>query len=452
MEEKFAVEQLAEYVSALKWEDMPSQVHDKLKLCVRDALECCLSPMQDIRSRAAFSSVEKDGPSHRATLFATGHRASAEDAAFYNTVKGALTSRNDSSRTAICHPGSILIPVVFGLGEEKKLSGKQVLEAILAGYETMIRLGNTFVSARINGSWRNTALVAPFGAAFAAAKAMGLNTLQTASSASFACHFAGGLNEWAVAGTGEDVFQNGWGARNGILAMRLAAAGAQGCLSILEGKNGLLTALGAQEQKTRLTERLGEEYKILEIMHKPIDSCFLVQGPCQAAQNLVDQNKEKTWRAEDIDNVCIEVAGQAKAYPGCDNNSGISSLVQGIMSIQLGVASTLVRGSCDGIVWAPPIDRDILDLMRKCTLRENHDMTERFPQKQGARVTVKMKSGASYSYYQDDVRPLTPDQVNSRFAKTACKQLGKEKADQLEKAIENMEYSADVTEITQLLA
>ena len=451
MEENFAVKQLSDYTSSLKWEDVPSEVCDKVKLCIKDALECCLSPAEDIRSHAAYSSINKDRDFHSATLFAKGHKATAEDTAFYNTVKGALTSRNDSSRTAICHPGSILIPVAFGLGEEKCLPGKKVMEAILAGYETMIRLGSALVTARINGSWRNTSLVAPFGAAFAAAKVMGLSSIQTASAASFSCHFSGGVNEWAVAGTGEDVFQNGWGARNGILAMRLAASGAPGCLSILEGKNGLLAALGAENAANCLTADLWTNYRILEIMHKPIDSCFMVQGACQAAQKLINRYPSLQWTAQNIEKICIEVAGQAKSYPGCDNNREISSLVQGIMSIQLGVSSTFVQRSCQGIVWSPPIAPEILSLMKKCILEEDPHMTEQFPHKQGARVTVVLHSGEIFISFQEDVQPLTPEEVQDRFLQTTCRKLGSEKAHALNAMVDKLETLDDIHQLTQFL-
>ena len=412
---------LADYTAALRVDALPEAVLDKLKLCIRDALECCLSPMRDQRSDAAFSSISRS-PALPCTLFGTAEHASAADAAFYNTVKGALTSRNDSSRTAICHPGSILIPVTFAIAQQTGASGAAVLEALLAGYETMIRLGSALVAANINGSWRNTSLVAPFGAAFAAAKLLGLDARQIASAASFSCHFAGGVNEWAVAGTGEDVFQNGWGAHNGIFAAQLAAAGAVGCDSILEGKSGLLSALDALDTQKLLTEGLPDTFRILEVIHKPINSCFMVQGPAQTAQRLLQEAGTPIAPAQ-IKSVEIDVAGQAKNCPGCDNNRSIGSLVQGIMSIQLGVASTLVRGSCDGINWAPPIDEAILQLMRRCHLREDPQMTAAFPQLQGARIRVQLQDGRCFAAHQPDALPLTPAKVHARFLSTAANSL-----------------------------
>ena len=365
--------------------------------------------------------MNKGREGQRASLFGMGRMASAEDAAFYNTVTGAVTSRNDSSPTGICHPGSILFPVVLALAEEEGIGGKEVLEAVLCGYETMIRLGNTLVSAQIEKSFRNTALVAPFGAAFAAAKAVNLSEEETASAASFACHSAGGVNEWALSGTGEDVFQNGWGARNGIQAMRLARSGAVGCDTIIEGERGLLAAFGAQEKVSLMTEGLGGSYKILEVIHKPIDSCFFVQGPCQAAEQLLKRHR---LNVSEIREVEIRVSAQAKNYPGCDYKGEILTPVQGIMSIPLGVASTLVLGDSSHIRWEPPFTQGITNLMECCQVKESEKLTKEAPEKQGAEVYVRMKSGEEYVSALPDVVPLTDEQVIERFSRTASERLG----------------------------
>lgn len=441
------IQQLADHTSTLCLGSLPPAVIAKLKICLYDALECCISPMNDERGQAALASIVKDGDTCRATVFRTGHRADAADAAFYNTVKGAITSRNDTCLIAGCHPGSVLVPVVFALAEETHANGARVLEALLAGYDSMIRFGS-LLAGRVNHSWRSTALSAPVGAAFAAAKMAGLDARQTASAASFACHSCGGVNEWAVAGTGEDVFQNGWGARNGILAMRLAQGGAVGCDTILEGESGLLSAYGISGGWERMTHGMGDTWPILKVIHKPIDSCYMVQNPSQTAAKLLRLYPE--LRASDIDHIKVEVTRSAKNYPGCANNQHIGTLVQGIMSIALGVASTLYNGSCANINWMPPIEPGILDLMRRCDIVEDAAFTA--AGHGSARVTVYTKDGGCLYAEQDTLIPLTPDQVLERFRNTCSAQLGMTSAQRLGSLIENIETLPEITEITRILA
>lgn len=194
MKHRTLIEGLADGVEAVSWEHLPKQVQEKLKICIKDGLECCLANKKDARGQAALASVM--GRKGTSTLILEKQKVAAEEAAFYNTVKGSLTSRNDSSRTAICHPGAIVIPAVLALAEENEASGEAVLEAVLCGYETMICLGTALQKAHINNAFRSTALVAAFGAAFASAKILGLSNQQIASAGSFGCHFAGGVNEW----------------------------------------------------------------------------------------------------------------------------------------------------------------------------------------------------------------------------------------------------------------
>lgn len=444
---EYIIDRLADFSYSLDYDYLPQSVKRKLEICVMDAIECCLSQISDQRLEAALGSIEK----HKdlsSVLICSGTRSRAEDAAFYNTVKGALTSRNDSSRTGICHPGSILVPVTFALAEKYRVCGKRILEALVVGYETMIRLGTAFVMSHINGSWRNTSLVAPFGAAFSAAKMLGLDVGKTASAASFSCHSAGGVNEWAVSGTGEDVFQNGWGARNGIISAYLAQAGASGCHSILEGRSGLFNAFDVHCSFDEFCRDLGEKYGILEIMHKPIDSCFLVQGPCQTAKSVVE--KMPIGAEKMISRIEIRVSQQAMDYPGC-NNKSINSLVQGIMSIPLGVASAVVNRSTEAIRWMPPIDSNVISLMSKCNLVADEHMTEKFPMLQGAEIIIYLDNGDVYSAKQDDVIPLTDDEVESRFMRTASSRLGNEKGEKLYQLILTLNELDDISEIAKLL-
>lgn len=449
LKEKSILVQLADFTHSISFETIPLEVVNKTKLCIMDAIECCLTSMSDQRTEAAFNSIKKS-TEFECTLFGTPYKASAEDASFYNTVKGAITSRNDSSRTAICHPGSILIPTTFALGEEICSSGTKIIESLVCGYETMIRLGASFVSAKINGAWRNTSLVAPFGAAFSAAKMMNLDVNGIASSASFSCHFAGGLNEWAIAGTGEDIFQNGWGARNGILSMRLAKAGAFGCNTIIEGKSGLLNAIGSIGTKDMLVDGLGEKFLILEIMHKPINSCFIVQGPSQTALKVVKM-MPTNYDPSDIVEIIISMPKQAIDYPGCNNTEVIDSLVQGIMSIALGVSSTIYNRSTENINWTPPIHPAIIELMHKCKLIEDKNKTSSFPRLQGSRVTVKMKNGNQYEYDQEDVIPLSENEVKQKFINTVINRLGREKGRKVIDLVNHFEEISDINELTKLL-
>ncbi len=439
--------QMAERTAAIRYEQLQAATVEKVKLCILDALECCVNPMTDGRGAAALACIPKDGPGCRSTLFGTGHKADAADAAYYNTVKACITSRNDTSMLAVCHPGNIIVSVALALAEETGASGRQIVEAVLAGYEMMIRFG-LLLDGRLNPAWRYTALFGPVGAAFTAAKLCGLNVEQTASAASFACHSCCGVNEWALSGTGEDVFQNAAGARNGIFSMRLAKHGAVGCPTILEGDSGIAAAFGIRDGFEALTRDYGSGWLIGQIIHKPITSCVFVQNPCQAAAALVGRYPELA--VERIDHVDVEVTAAAKNLFGTSNNERVETITHAIMSIPFGVASALLKGSAKGLSFSPPFDPRVLKLMKKCFVYENKAYTT--PGHTTAKVTVCTEDGGVYSFEKEDLTPLTDGEVVRLFLETCSARIGTEGAERAERLVRQLEGLENCAELTALLA
>lgn len=440
MKDLTIAEQLGVYAASISLNALPPPVLRRIKICMADAIECCFSSSTDIRKQGAYTSIDKVSHETGCTLWNTGSYASLGDAAFYNGVTGAISSRNDISRIAKSHPGSVIIPSVLAAAEMFHLSGTQVLKGILAGYEIMIRYGNTLRLATLPNSFRGTAFIGPMGAAAATATALGLSSQQITSAISFAIHNGFGLNEWAWAGTGEDVLQNGWACRNGIQAVMLAKAGIPGAKTIFEGPCGLLPSFHAMDKAEYLTEHLGKTFHIMDVRFKEISACMNVQTAGQAAQTLACQHN---INAADIGHIEIQVAGQSKNWPGCDNIV-VTNLVQAIMSIQFTVAQAIVHKNCSSIKWEPPYEPSVTELMKRCNITENSGYSDHHYERQSASIIIHMKDSTTYRYHQPDVQTLDESQVLERFRRTmtACYNAGK--AGQLVQTILNLDQETDV--------
>lgn len=434
---------LAEIVDAIKYEKLPQDVTEKAKLCIIDDLECCMNSMNDERGIAALESIPKDRGN--STIFGMGYKADAADAAYVNTVKACIAVRNDTSKIAVCHPGNIIVAVVLALAEENHTSGRRIIEAVIAGYEAMIRFG-IFLDGRLNPAWRYTAVFGPVGAAFAAAKVSGLTVEQTASAASFACHSCGGVNQWAISGTGDDVFQNSAGARNGIFSMRLAKNGAKACMSIIEGRTGIAAAFGIHDGYDILTKDY-EDYMIHTIMHKPIRSCVFVQNPCQAACGLLKEHPE--INAGRVERIEIYVNTAAYTLPGTTNNEKIETITNAVMSIPYGVANVIVNRSDENLSFAPPFDSQVLELMHKCQVFEDKHYPAAGPQ--ASRVKVWTTGGHEYEYENPELIPLTREEVKELFLHTCSERIGEENAGRALGWIEQLEKLDDCHAFIDLL-
>lgn len=436
------INQLADFAYDLRYNSIPEDVRSKVKLCIIDALECCLSPLSDERTLAAdYATSETAGPCLK---IGTGKKAGMADAAYFNTVKGSITNRNDLQIDSAVHAGAVIIPTVLAVGQQYRLSGREVIESILAGYEISSRVG-LFLMGRINKAWRTTAVFSPVGAAISAAKAMRLDREAIASSGSFACNTASGFNEWALAGTGEDAFQNANAARNGIISALLAKGGATACKSVIEGPSGLAPAFGIHDGFEKLVNGLGSDWMIRRVIHKPIDCCIVVQAPCQCASAVIEKHPE--LKSEEISRITISADGRLLRHPGCANKD-VNTLMQAVMSIAYGVSSTILAGNCSNISWMPPFGQDVKTMMDRCAFKEleNNGPALEYP----VEISIELKNNTIISHKQK-LEPLTEKGVTDRFVFTAGKQLGVEKAKSVLEKTERLEHLEEVNELTSLL-
>jgi 2-methylcitrate dehydratase PrpD len=438
------IEQLAEFASGIYLERLPENVTEKIKYCIADALECCLNGNRgDKRSEAVWEYVrERDGSS---AAFGRGKLLRASDSAFYNTVTGAVSSKNDISKAGSCHAGSVVVPVALALAQEYGCSGKMVMEAVLAGYETMIRLGIALRMSAMPKAFRSTSVLAPFGAAFTAAKILGLDREQTVHAVSFACHSASGFNNWVSEGTGEDVLQNGWGARNGIEAALLAKTGLPAAKYTLEDPDGLLAAFGALDYAELITKDLGEKWHILDVEYKAMASCLKLQAPCQAAKKLLPELPQLSR----IKKIVIGVSKVTLHHAGTAETN-VCSQVQAIMSIPFGVANVLVTGDYQKISWDPPYRDSIVKVMQLCSVEERPHLTEVFPQKRGADLTIVLDDGSVLYRMQEDIDGMSYADVEELFLNTMT-EFYKENAQYLLQEIMALDKRDDIEKICDIL-
>src|ERR687886_103337 len=104
-----------------------------------------------------------------ATLWLQGFRGPANTVALGLGVMMHSFELDDYHSGAKLHPGAVVIPAALAVAERQGASGRDVLRAIVAGYELMIRtsLAAGTLSMRRRG-WHITGLCGTLGAAAAA--------------------------------------------------------------------------------------------------------------------------------------------------------------------------------------------------------------------------------------------------------------------------------------------
>ena len=80
-----------------------------------------------------------------------GLRLTARDAALVNGSVGNVLEMDDFYRTALVHPGPVVVPAALAVAEEIGATAEALLDGVVRGFEAMIRLGRTvgpFVAIR----------------------------------------------------------------------------------------------------------------------------------------------------------------------------------------------------------------------------------------------------------------------------------------------------------------
>ncbi|MEM1435209.1 MAG: MmgE/PrpD family protein [Pseudomonadota bacterium] len=263
---------LWERVQNIELAAVPERVRRIATHCLLDWLGCALAG-----SREPLAAVLRDELSAAdgvATLPGSRSRASVLSAALINGSAGHALDYDDTG--TIGHPSAPVWPAVLAVAEERGLTGAEVLEAFIVGFEVESRVGSLFGRDPYNNGWHTTPLYGVFGSMAATAKLLGLNEQQFGNALGLAASQACGVK--ANFGTMTKPFHAGHAAERGCLAARLAGRGFTANAAAIEGNQGLLQAMGSG---TTLLARLGEQrdrWFLPEVLFKYHAACYLTHS------------------------------------------------------------------------------------------------------------------------------------------------------------------------------
>ena len=170
---------LAEFAAGIRYEDIPEEVLNRLKLLILDSLGCGL-----FGANLEWSQILQDSlcavDSGQTRVWGTKRRLSSPHAALVNGTQIQGFELDDVHRQGVLHVGAVTLPGLIAVAEgHRKMDGKEFLAAALAGYETGPRVGMCMGQEHIGQGWHSGATVGVFAAAAAGARALALSPEQT---------------------------------------------------------------------------------------------------------------------------------------------------------------------------------------------------------------------------------------------------------------------------------
>lgn len=440
---------LASYYSALTYEDLPDEVVSFAKLCILDYFGSALAGVNKPPIQMISETMKEMGGNPQATLV-TGGKTSVLNAALVNGASSHIVELDDIHKSSIIHAATVVIPAALAVAEWKKLSGKELILAVVLGYEVCYRIGEA-VSPSHYYYWHNTATCGTFGSAVATAKLLQLDETAFINALGNAGTQAAGLWEFIEDGAMTKQLHPGKAAMEGLLASLLAKKGFTGAQKILEGNRGFFKAMSAEYDEGKITLNLGKEFKILENSFKVHASCRHTHAAIDLASDIV---KENDFKVQDIDKVEV---GSYRATMDITDNNNPQTQYESKFSIQYCTALGLAKGSAnlddfnDEDLWDPTIR----GLVEKVDAKLDPQVDKEYPVKWGSKVKVILKDGTVIEKQTDYPKgdpenPVTSEELQRKFANLATI-LPQEKRAKFAEQVLQLELIGNVADLMEEL-
>ncbi|HEY4266341.1 MAG TPA: MmgE/PrpD family protein [Micropepsaceae bacterium] len=408
---------LAAYAAGLRYETVPAEVRQRIKDCITDTVAVILYGGKLPWSQMVIAHARHTGPGGKSHILGTGGvMVQAPSAALaHGTMTHAFELDNLTNPDSGSHPGASMLSSGLAVAQERGSSGRDLITAMTAGAEVMIRVGRAAKGSLEPRGFHAPGTTGPFGGAVTVGQLMGLDAGKMTNALGIAGSLSGGLLEFAHSNTGGMVkkLHLGRAAESGVLAASLASEGFTGPDTVLEGEAGYLRAFCNEHDSTELTKGLGRDYASMDIMMKRFACHITAHRPVEAMLDLMSEYK---FSAGDV--LAITVTGNRRMAT-TNNIPAPPDVLLAQYSIPFSVALSLYRNPIDPDSFDDNVHRDpaILAMAARVKMltapgQEREDLT--------SLVTVTLKDGRSVSrtvteFSGTPARPLDRAGLQEKF-------------------------------------
>jgi 2-methylcitrate dehydratase PrpD len=277
-------EQLASRAATLRYEDVPGAARALVRQCVLDYLGVAIAGADEPLSRMLREEMTEAGGAGQASLVGQQARLPVLSAALVNGAAAHALDYDDVNVAMPGHPSVAILPGLLAVAELKKASGRDLIAAFVAGYETACRIGAALLPGHYDLGFHATGTVGSFGAAAACARLLRLPTTATAAALGIAGTQAAGLK--SQFGTMCKPFHAGKAAYNGLLAARLAARGFTSRGDLVECEQGFAATHGPDFAPEAALAAPANGFYILANLFKYHAACYFTHAPIECALEL----------------------------------------------------------------------------------------------------------------------------------------------------------------------
>jgi aconitate decarboxylase len=450
---------IAQFISQLRFEDIPADVITRIKLLILDSLGCAFYGSDLEWSRILRATLAKLDTTKACRVWGTPERLSAPHAALVNGTLIQSFELDDVHRQGVLHVGAVTLPPLLAVTELRPgLSGRDFLTSAVAGYEIGPRVGKCMGPQHIGQGWHSGATVGVFSAVSGAAAALRLSSEQAVHALGIAGTQSSGLMA-AQYGAMVKRMHAGRAAQSGLYGALLAEAGFTGIVDIFESPyGGFCSTFSRSTDRFNLDElswELGRQWETMRISLK-FYSCV---GSNHTTLDAIRMMQNKTrFGADDIASIVVHGSQVTVEHAGWPYKP------QGLTSAQLNlpfcVATLLLEGDVfvDQFTDAAVDDQRRIELSKKVSVVEDPVITNRGSNyRHMVRVEVHLKNGVKLEQTVEVPRGseasfASEAKIVQKFKKLATHVVSDGKADEVVNLVLGAEKLARAEQIAQALA
>lgn len=282
--------ELARFASTLAYDQIAAPAREYCKDLLLDTLACAVAGHQGEETHQVAAMTTALAQSQESSIIGGGH-SSLAGATMLNGFLVTAVTMCDVHRPTLTHITPEVVPPALAIAERDGASGRDLLVALAAGFETMTRIGIgwDFPVARARG-WHGPGVLGPFGSAAAVGRLIGLDADTMATAFGLAGSQSAGT--FAAWGTPTVKFHQCRGALSGLMAALLAQQQFVATREFLTAKDGgLYNTYSNGGKPEAAVAGLGERWELEQIALRLWPSASTIQGFVTAMFDLVEQHR-----------------------------------------------------------------------------------------------------------------------------------------------------------------
>ncbi len=439
---------MADFAVNLKYEDLPDEVVHQAKRFLLDSIGCAFGGWDTEDVQIQHRLHQQMGGAPEATVLVSGVQMPMSHATLLNSLLIRALDYNDIYwEEDPSHP-SDLIPAALTPGEALGKSGKEVITAIVLAYEFEQRMCEFAHPGIRERKWHHATLTG-FVSPIVAGKILGLNTEQMVNaigiSGSHTCTL-GAVTAGKLTNMKNTV--DPLAVQSGVIAALLAREGYTGPEHVIDGKEGLVEALGPEFELEVLTRDLGKDWRILRCSMKAYAAEALTHSPITAVQKIVTEHHLKP---QDIQEVLVKTIARAADILSDPSKYHPTTKETADHSLPYCLAAVIVDGMVTPAQFKEEKLRDpqIRELLPRIKVVAEPEFEKLFPRLKATEVTITTTDGRQFTlrvdYPRGDYRdPMSEEELLAKFDSMVLEKVGKEKRDRMVELILNLEKIDDV--------